>query len=343
VSGPDGAQPAIRRPEVVWTEEDWRRLQQRAAAVLLRCPDVRPARGAVAHLARKVMRRYTSSFHLVTRFLPGDKRRDVELIYANVRYPDEVVDTFPLSSDERLERLDRWGSAYERALVAASPRDAVEAGAPALLACFAELVRDHCIPPEHYRAFLAAMRADVAPRRYADMQALIDGYVYGSAVVVGYLLAHAFGPARPDTFGTAIEAARELGIGLQMTNFLRDVAEDLGRGRVYLPMDRLAEVGITEPDPANPDHRTALGCLVIRMARENDARYEAAQRGLPAFAPDVRSAVEACIRVYRLLNDRLAGSGGDIGERVQVPLRDKWRALPPSKVWVLPLAYLARR
>ncbi len=79
------------------------------------------------------------------------------------------------------------------------------------------------------------------------------------------------------------------------------------------------------------------------MAEDNDALYASALAGLPAFAADSRPAVRACIRVYRMLNDRLASPDMDPAARATVPSWQKFRALPPSKYWVLPGAFMVRR
>jgi hypothetical protein len=86
--------------------------------------------------ARRVMRAYTTSFFIVSRFLPRAKREEVEAVYAAVRYPDEVVDTFPLGAKERLHLLDEWGAHYETGIKCATLREALRRGVPAHLAGF---------------------------------------------------------------------------------------------------------------------------------------------------------------------------------------------------------------
>ena len=105
------------------------------------------------------------------------------MIYAAVRYPDEIVDSFPLPPAAKYGMLAKWGADYERALKGYS-------GVSWILAGFAEVVRKHAIPHEHYREFLKAMWRDVEPVPFGDLQDLILNYVYGSAMVVGYFRAH---------------------------------------------------------------------------------------------------------------------------------------------------------
>lgn len=296
---------------------------------------------AIHHHARRILAAFSTSFFIVTRFLPPAKRAQVEVTYAAVRYPDEIVDTFPLTAEERLRKLDEWEAAYAQALACASLRQAVADGVPSVLAAWSSVVRRAGIPPAYYRDFLAAMRHDAAPRTFASLDDLVEGYIYGSAVVVGYFLAHIYGPARGGTVEAARGAARDLGIALQLTNFLRDVREDARRGRVYLPQDQLRRAGIARLDVDDPEQREALTRVLRDLSLHAERLYDASQARLDSFAADSRVAIQACIDVYRQLNARIGRSRDGILHRERVPFRDKYRVLPASKYWRLPLAYIA--
>lgn len=298
--------------------------------------------GIVAREARVVLRAYSTSFFIVTRFLPFAKRLQVEAIYAAVRYPDEIVDTFPLPPHQKLAMLDRWGAHYEASLKADTLQAAVAAGSPAFAALFSRVVRSRGIPPEHYRAFLDAMRSDAQPRAFESLADLVDGYIYGSAIVVGYFLGYVYGPSAPSQWARALRSARALAIALQLTNFMRDVAEDQRRGRLYLPLDLLAAEGITSADASDPRQHAALARVLRRTAAIAETMYAAAAADLDAFAPDSRVAIRACIDVYRQLNGRIGRSPAGILHREHVPLVEKVRVLPASKYWKLPLAYLSQ-
>ncbi|HEX9917832.1 MAG TPA: phytoene/squalene synthase family protein [Pyrinomonadaceae bacterium] len=326
----------------VWTLEDWQTVERQTRARALKTDAERAAWLVITKQARAVMRAYTTSFFIVSRFLPAAKRAEVEAVYAAVRYPDEIVDTFPLARAEQLRKLDEWGEAYEQGLRAASLGDALRAGVPCFLASFTKVVRERAIPPEHYRAFLAAMRRDAAPRPFETLDDLIENYIYGSAVVVGYFLAHVYGAAASHDFARARGSARSLGIALQLTNFLRDVGEDQRRGRVYLPQDMLRAAGIAAPDVGDARQRPALARLLRELAAIAEARYADAERDVDAFSPDCQIAIRACIAVYRRLNERLGRSADAVAERASVPAREKFGVLPPSKYWRIPLAYLRR-
>ncbi|MDH7568593.1 MAG: phytoene/squalene synthase family protein [Armatimonadota bacterium] len=326
-----------------WSEQEWHRVNAQAAAVALAAPTEKAQRARIVLFARRVLHTYSSSFFTVTRFLPRAHREQVEILYANVRYPDEVVDTLPLSPARKQETLDAWERWYERGLEAPSLDAALRAGVPAFLAAFTAWVRRSQVPPDYYRSFMEAMRLDVCPRVFADLEDLIASYVYGSAIVVGYLLTYIFGASAPGKFPDALESARQLGIALQLTNFARDVGEDLKRGRCYVPRDILAAEGIPDADRIGPPHHPALRRAVLRLCSEAEAHYAAAAAGVEAFSPETRSAIEACIRVYRLLNDRVTASDDSLERRVSVPLLEKLRPLPPSKYWRIPWAYLTGR
>lgn len=330
----------ITPAQIVWTEQKWQELDRETRRQALATGTEAGAWKIVSRRARTVLKTYSTSFFIVTRFLPPLKRAKVEAIYAAVRYPDEVVDTFPITSEARTALLDEWAAGYETALECRGIIESLQKGVPCFIAGFAHVVREAGIPAEHYRAFLEAMRLDIQPRPFVDLDDLIDAYVYGSAIVVGYFLTYVYGATTPADFPRALESARDLGIALQLTNFLRDVAEDQRRGRIYLPVDMLSNEGITNMDAADPAQHPALNRLLTRLTAITDSYYDRSMAGIDAFNPDSRIAIQACIDVYRQLNKRIAGSPRGILHRESVPMTEKFRVLPVSKYWRLPLAYL---
>ena len=325
-----------------WSEEVWiaRERQTRQRALGVRTEHA--AWQEIQRHSRAILSAFSTSFFAVTRFLPAPKRAQVEVVYAAVRYPDEIVDTFPLRAPERLERLQSWERHYDRALTCTSLRHSLESGVPTILAGWASVVRRLGIPAEHYRAFLDAMRRDAVPGPFDTLDDLVDRYVYGSAVVVGYFLAFIYGPGRGRTLEEALQASRDLGIALQLTNFLRDVQEDARRGRVYLPQDMLRAAGISRLDLDDPSQDGGVATVRRDLAAHAEQLYAVSERNLGAFDEDCRVAIQACIDVYRELNARIVRSPETFRRRAQLPLMDRYRVLPPSKYWRLPLAYLSR-
>lgn len=323
-----------------WSEEEWStREQALRQAVLASVSDAQAFRATAQH-ARDVLKSFSSSFFTVTRFLPSAKRAQVEVIYAAVRYPDEVVDTFPLAAAERAARLAMWRAEYERSLEICGLREMVGAGIPPFVAGFVQVMRDTGIPEKHYHSFLDAMAMDIYPRQFETLDDLVDSYVYGSAVVVGYFLTYVYGASVTAQISQTLESARHLGIALQLTNFLRDVAEDQRRGRQYLPQDLLEREGITHLDTSDLSQHDAVMRVIRQIGRIAAHHYRQAESTLDTFSPDSRTAIRACIDVYGELNDRILSSNKGISHRESVPLAQKLRVLPASKYWRLPLAYL---
>jgi phytoene synthase len=323
-----------------WSEARWERVEIETRRRALEAATEHARWHIIIRQARAVLRTYSTSFFIVTRFLPSGKRERVEAIYSAVRYPDEIVDTFRISAEEQTLRLQSWAARYEAALAARSIAEALAAGAPCFLAAFAKVVRECDIPPEHYRAFIRAMKLDANPRTFDTLDDLIDSYVYGSAIVVGYFLTYVYGASGAASFNRALQSARDLAIALQLTNFLRDVAEDRGRNRLYLPLDMLAEAGIGKLDPGDAGQLEALAGVLKKLSRIAEDFYDSALGNLDAFAPDSRIAIRACIDVYAQLNNRIGQSPAGILHRESVPMIEKFRVLPSSKYWRLPLAYL---
>jgi phytoene synthase len=322
-----------------WSQAQWARLDDETRARALAAGTEEEAWAVLVRQARAVLKHYSTSFFIVTRFLPPLKRAKVEAIYAAVRYPDEIVDTFPISQVRRAVLLNEWEEWYGAALGSGSIRESLEIGAPCFVTAFVEVVRAAGIPREHYHAFLDAMRMDVWPRRFETLDDLIDGYIYGSAIVVGYFLTYVYGSTTPRDFDRALRSARNLGIALQLTNFLRDVAEDERRGRVYLPQDLLRAESIDELTASDPDRHDALHRVLRPLTALTEEYYQRSLADLEAFQADSRVAIRACIDVYRQLNDRIARSPLGILHRESVPMAEKFKVLPRSKYWRLPLAY----
>jgi 15-cis-phytoene synthase len=324
----------------VWNRTEWIRhdalVRERA---LRNKPGSDDERRALVRFGRHVLRRYSTSFFIVTRFLPPLKRAQVDMIYAAVRYPDEIVDTLALDAAHRRQLLAEWRAEFDRALQAGSIREALLQGLPVILAGMAQVIRETGLPPKYYHSFLDAMEADIAPQPYATLDDLIENYIYGSATVVGYFLVYVYGSTTPADFQRAMRAARQLAIALQLTNFLRDVTEDHSRGRLYLPQDMLQRHGFDGSFKTTAG-QDALEKTVRDLARYADDAYNDAEANLDAFAADCRLAIESCIRVYGELNRRVAIGATTLERRESVPLRRKLSVLPSSKYWRLPLAWM---
>ena len=292
--------------------------------------------------SRKVLKTHSTSFFIVTRFLPKFMRDEVELVYGSVRFPDEIVDSFDINNDEKKVLLSNWRNKYRLALESGSFEDSINKDVPILLAGFTEVVKKYSIPSSYYESFLDAMELDVEPRNFENTDDLIDNYVYGSAIVVGYFLAYVYGSSQIDNFKETLKSSRELGIALQLTNFIRDINEDLKRGRIYIPKTILKNNGIELKNYANNVNQNTISINSARMELASIANkyYKESEKGIESFSPDSRVAIKACIELYGKLNERIISRGNDIKVRESLSWSEKLGALPSSKYWKLPIAYL---
>ncbi len=182
------------------------------------------------------------------------------------------------------------------------------------------------------------MRRDVQPAPFASLERLIEDYIYGSAIVVGYFLMQIYGNAPTASLQDALACARELAIALQLTNFARDVYQDHLAGRLYLPVDLLEAQGIPASDCMKPEYEPELRQVIGLLAREADRRYDYARARVNVFAEDCRVAISACIEIYQRLNEKFRNGEAPVRQRISLGFGEKFQVLPPAKYWRVPLA-----
>nr|ANY57923.1 phytoene synthase [uncultured bacterium] len=227
------------------------------------------------------------SYHLATRLLTADRRPAIHALYAAARTADDLVD-HPGADPEG--DLADWSRALLAELEAGWSDD------PVRLATV-HTYRRYAIPVEHLVDFLAAMTSDLTVTGYADMAAL-DRYMWGSASVIGLQVLPVLGTAPGVTREEAAPHAIALGEAFQLTNFLRDVAEDADRGRVYLPADVMAAHGVTREQIAAKRYDARFRALMQDMVAIVRRRYDDAAPGTPMLAPESRDCVRAATALY---------------------------------------------
>ncbi|TQM25962.1 phytoene/squalene synthase family protein [Nocardia bhagyanarayanae] len=283
-------------------------------------PDIRLADAYRA--CRAIAAEHGRTYFLATRLLSAQRRPAVHALYAFARMVDDIVD-YAESSPENRHTLDH-GPADELDLIEKQLRVAFEHGTPTepvpplrakVLTALADTVDRYAIDPAHFWTFLDSMRMDVpgTPHfraRYATMAELRE-YMRGSAAAIGLQLLPVLGTVAPPA--EAEPAAAALGEAFQLTNFLRDIGEDLDRGRVYLPADQLAAFGVDDDLLAHcrrtgrtdPRVRRALAHLIAI----NRGVYRIADPGIDLLNPRVRPAIRAASALYAGILDRIEDTG----------------------------------
>lgn len=186
-------------------------------------------------LCRKLNAQHGKTYFLATRLLPPGKRPFVHALYGFARYADEIVDDLAstLTIEQKTEALSSWGDQVLNELRQGSSTDPVAAA-------LVDTVNRWQIPIAHFEAFLKSMNMDLNVTQYSTYDDLYE-YVYGSAAVIGLQMVPILEPLSDDAY----EPAKDLGIAFQLANFIRDVGEDLERGRIYLPIEDLTKFDIT--------------------------------------------------------------------------------------------------
>ena len=242
------------------------------------------------------------TYFLATLLLPKAKRPFVHALYGFARYADEIVDDLAseLSIKEKAQVLGNWGDGVLADLKKGTSQDHV---GRALI----DTVKRFDIPHEHFAAFLHSMTMDLTVQEYETFEDLLE-YVYGSAAVIGLEMVPILGPLHSDAF----EAAKKLGIAFQLANFIRDVDEDLDRGRVYLPVKELAQCGVTremlEERTLTPE---IVDVLKFQIARVRQLQAEAAP-GIAMLEATSRPCIQAASTLYCGIVDEVEKIGYDV-------------------------------
>jgi phytoene synthase len=245
---------------------------------------------------RAAIRTGSHSFHAASRLLPGRVRDPALALYAFCRLADDAVDEGADKVGAVLRLRDRLDRVY-----AGRPVDAAADRA------FAAVVETCEMPRALPDALLEGMAWDAGARRYDDLAGVLD-YSARVAAAVGAMMCVLMGVRQAD----ALARACDLGLAMQLTNIARDVGEDARAGRLYLPRDWLAEVGLSEAEVLGA--RTAgpgLRSVVARLLRTADRLYLRSEAGVRALPGDCRPGILAARHIYAGIGGAVARAGYD--------------------------------
>ena len=232
------------------------------------------------------------TYFLATRLLPPAKRPFVHALYGFARYADEIVDDLAstLTEDEKSDALKSWGTEVLANIKSGKSHDHIGAA-------LVDTVNRFSIPISYFEAFLHSMTMDLTVTEYHTYEDLYE-YVYGSAAVIGLQMVPILGTISKQSLTEANIAAEKLGTAFQLANFIRDVGEDLTRGRVYLPVTELQSHGVTremlEERIVTPQIKNALKEQIQRV-RSLQAE---AKVGINLLRAESRACIEAASELY---------------------------------------------
>ena len=263
---------------------------------------------------RELNKRYGTTYYWSTYLLPKVKRHHVHALYAFCRYADDIVDDLgPAPVAERATALRDLGDRFFTDLERRRSDDPV-------LKAVVHTVKAFDIDPDCFRRFLRSMTMDLTVATYDTYDDLLV-YMDGSAAVIGEMMLPILEPSDHDA---ALPHARDLGNAFQLTNFLRDVAEDLDRGRTYIPQEdvrKFAAAGALERRQVTTEW-IELMRFEIERTRE---LYESADLGIDFLPPASARCIGAARRLYSGILEQIEAAAYDVfAERVSVPT---WRKL----------------
>ena len=273
-------------------------------------------------VCRGIAKREAKNFYYAFIALPTPRRNAICAIYAFMRKADDLSDDESIPSDERRKRLDAWLKDWRAASQGVPTSDPVFVAVRDATARFA-------IPLSLLDELVAGVTMDLdraesgGPDTYASFNDLYR-YCYLVASVVGLVCIRIFGYTDP----RAEKLAEETGIAFQLTNILRDVAEDAERNRVYLPIEDLAKHGVALDSllhrgagkPPSENERA----LLMEIANRAENYYRSAERLLPYIDAESRPALRVLVAIYHALLKRIERADYDVfSRRASVPLRQK--------------------
>ena len=236
--------------------------------------------------SKRIQRRTGKTFHLATRLLPQRVRHATYVLYAFFRVADEVVDTTdPAPPEEQRAELDRLRAE------ALGEREATDE----VLAAFCEVRENVGIDDADVEVFIDAMRSDIDTSRYETYEEL-EAYMDGSAAAVGRMMTAVMGP---DERERALPYATALGEAFQMSNFLRDVREDVvERDRIYLPRETLHRHGVSEAEVKNFEFTEGFRAVMRDELARTEELYREGVAGIKYLPDDCQFAVLLAAVLY---------------------------------------------
>jgi phytoene synthase len=257
-----------------------------------------------------------SNLALAFLVLPKEKRHDMDVFYTFCRVVDDIADSQTLPPQKKREYLEAWKQNLTSAPEAPQPH--------ALGSQIRALMEKYRLKAEQFLEIIAGVEMDLSPARYDSWEQL-RLYCHRVASAVGLVSIEIFGYRHADTRRYAID----LGLALQVTNIIRDVAKDYANGgRIYLPRDEMAKFGISEAQIAEGREDGAFRALIEFEAARAESLYQSAAAALPAGDRRAMVAAEIMRAVYHRLLARMRRDGFHV-------LAKSYRLGRLTKTWVV--------
>jgi 15-cis-phytoene synthase len=281
-------------------------------------------------VCKGITRRAAKNFYYAFLVLPRRKREALCAVYAFMRLCDDITDDPTLSPSDRRQKLDIWLDALHRAQQGQPTDDAI-------LLALTDAQRRYSIPAGLLDELAHGTAMDVEQEESSAQTTSVPGltiqyrtfeelrlYCYRVASVVGLVCIHVFGYRDP----AAETLAEHCGLAFQLTNIIRDVKEDAGLGRIYLPEEDLAKFDLSAPELLNtPDPARFRPLLALEADRAREF-YAAGDALIPYISEDSQPALWVLITIYRRLLEKIAEKQYDVfTAKVSLSTLEKLRIL----------------
>ena len=283
--------------------------------------ETRPDLDAAYDLCRRITKAEAKNFYYAFRTLPAVKRRAIYAAYAFCRLCDDISDD-DMSREERLEGFGGVRTSLDEAR-----RGRFE---EPVYTALGDAATRFGIPWNYFDEILAGVEMDLDISRYETFEDLRE-YCHKVASVVGLVSIEIFGhDEHPDVEAYAVD----LGLAMQLTNIIRDIKEDAGRDRVYLPQDELGRFGYTEKDLTNGVVNEPFRELMRFQVERARECFDSGRKLIPLLEPDARACTAVLIEVYASILDRIEAAGYDVFSR-PVSLSTGEKLMTMVKLWTM--------
>ena len=254
--------------------------------------------------SREIIAAGSKSFAAAAKLFSRDIRDDVYLLYAWCRHCDDEIDgqslgfgNDNLSATDQEQRLRRIQQATAAALDGRPVTEPVFQG-------LQQVVERHEIPSRYPQELVEGFVMDVEKRRYSTIEDTLL-YCYHVAGVVGIMMAYIMGVREK----RVLKRAADLGIAFQLTNIARDVMDDAGHGRVYLPENWLADAGVPVAEIDRPEHRNSVFQVVKKLLSVSDRYYASAREGISELPLSCAWAISSADSIYHNIGEIILSRG----------------------------------
>ncbi len=255
---------------------------------------------------REIMRRASKNYSAAAAYLPVDKQKHVEALYALMRVGDDRVDVAHHGFSSPEEAIDDWERLYEQAFEKGdSPHPVMRA--------YLDTALRFGIPGETMAFYFRAMREDLTTSRFPTFGDLVH-YMEGSAIPVGRAMLHILGVNPKSDLRLAVRGADALSIAMQLSNFWRDIGEDWRIGRVYIPQEDMQAFGYSDADlAAGKIDSRLMGLLEYEFSR-TEGYYQQARQAVGMLASG-RWAVMSALEIYHAILPDIRAAGYNVFTR----------------------------